>query len=236
MSNYYGSNGYPVPTGTILPMVVTAPNQIPESFLYCDGTQYEKKAYYQLYAVIGDSYNVGGETAGYFRVPNLVQFPYIGYGAPATNNDPTFPISKSIVTANLPPMVPADFTVSACDVTITTPSLYPRTGGVTSSDGGGAKVVKSDSSDVTGFDPIVATGGSFVSYVPPVAPVPAEGVFTGDDIFVGGYRLVHCIKARQQPYFPQSALPPLLGQFPDPQYLYQDCDLLSGTIVFPNAV
>lgn len=37
----------------------------------CDGSVYNSSAYPALYAVTGTKYNIGGETAGQFRVPDL---------------------------------------------------------------------------------------------------------------------------------------------------------------------
>ena len=43
----------------------------PTGWLICDGDQYPQASYASLYAIIGNTYNTGGETAGYFRVPNI---------------------------------------------------------------------------------------------------------------------------------------------------------------------
>jgi len=51
----------------------------PSGFLLCDGTQYPQATYPNLYAVIGASFNTGGETAGYFRVPDRRGRVGVGY-------------------------------------------------------------------------------------------------------------------------------------------------------------
>lgn len=43
---------------------------VPPGWLECDGAQYLIAAYPDLYAFIGTLYNLGNETAGYFRVPD----------------------------------------------------------------------------------------------------------------------------------------------------------------------
>lgn len=63
-----------VKIGTIIPWSnrTTTP---PIGWLKCDGSQYPgptvSELYWQLYQEIGTKYNTGGETSGYFRVPNL---------------------------------------------------------------------------------------------------------------------------------------------------------------------
>ena len=91
MSNSYGYNGYPIPTGAILPFVASATNRIPDSFLYCNGGEYNPLLYPELFAVLGTSFNTGGETAGFFRVPDLVTNPYIKPGA--LNPVPSGPVT-----------------------------------------------------------------------------------------------------------------------------------------------
>lgn len=46
-------------------------NQIvPDGWFLCDGTEYDSALYPELFAAIGTAYNTGGETLGFFRVPN----------------------------------------------------------------------------------------------------------------------------------------------------------------------
>lgn len=58
-----------VPAGAVMPFaMLTAPT----GWLECDGTEYSQTGdYANLYAAIGDAYNIGTETAGYFRLPDL---------------------------------------------------------------------------------------------------------------------------------------------------------------------
>ena len=43
---------------------------LPEGTRWCDGAEYNPALYPALYAAIGAAYNTGGETAGWFRVPD----------------------------------------------------------------------------------------------------------------------------------------------------------------------
>ena len=60
--------GTGVPIGTLLPF---AGASAPPDWLLCDGDEYSQTTYSDLYAVVSSAYNTGGETAGYFRVPDL---------------------------------------------------------------------------------------------------------------------------------------------------------------------
>lgn len=57
----------------------------PDGWLLCDGSEYDysDERYSQLYAVIGSTYNTGGETAGHYRVPDLQGRVAMGSGAGA---------------------------------------------------------------------------------------------------------------------------------------------------------
>jgi hypothetical protein len=41
-----------------------------KNYFLCDGSEYSETTYDQLFAACGTQYNTGGETAGFFRVPN----------------------------------------------------------------------------------------------------------------------------------------------------------------------
>lgn len=57
------------PVGTVNPYAGAA---APSNWVLCDGSQYPQTGTYAaLYAVVGTTYNTGGETSGYFRVPDL---------------------------------------------------------------------------------------------------------------------------------------------------------------------
>ena len=58
-------------TGVVVPYYGGAE---PSGWVWCDGGLYDStdSAYSALYAVVGSSYNVGGEASGFFRVPNLI--------------------------------------------------------------------------------------------------------------------------------------------------------------------
>jgi len=48
-----------------------AGSSAPGGWLLCDGNEYSQSEYNTLFSVLGSTYNTGGETTGYFRVPDL---------------------------------------------------------------------------------------------------------------------------------------------------------------------
>lgn len=75
------------PSGTLNPFAGTA---TPDGWLLCDGAEYAEVTYPRLFASIGENYNTGGETADYFRVPDMrgrVPVGVDGAGARMTEND-----------------------------------------------------------------------------------------------------------------------------------------------------
>lgn len=58
----------------------------PTGYLLCNGGEYSQTDYSALYAAIGTTFNIGGETAGYFRVPDLQQRFPIGKAASGTGS------------------------------------------------------------------------------------------------------------------------------------------------------
>ena len=75
-----GLNGFPIPIGTILmwgnnsakPQLVSDLEET-AGFLVCDGREFAKSDYPELYATLGDVYNAypSAPAAGNFRIPNL---------------------------------------------------------------------------------------------------------------------------------------------------------------------
>jgi len=57
-----------VPTGTVSAFAGSA---APTGYVLCDGSEYDQTAQAALFAVVGSTYNTGGETANHFRVPDL---------------------------------------------------------------------------------------------------------------------------------------------------------------------
>lgn len=57
-----------IPTGSVFPF---AGSVAPASYKLCDGSQYDPALEPALFAVIGTTYNTGGETPGWFRTPDL---------------------------------------------------------------------------------------------------------------------------------------------------------------------
>lgn len=60
-----------VPTGAITQYAGSSQSPAPTGFLFCDGSVQNQTTYAALYAVVGATYNTGGEGAGNFRLPNL---------------------------------------------------------------------------------------------------------------------------------------------------------------------
>lgn len=71
------------PAGTI---AAWAGASAPTGWLLCDGTEYPQAVYVGLYDVCSTTYNTGGETAGYFRVPDLRQRFVLGKAAAGTGS------------------------------------------------------------------------------------------------------------------------------------------------------
>jgi microcystin-dependent protein len=59
----------------------------PADFLMCDGTEYSQVTYSDLFDIIGTTYNTGGETPGYFRVPNIQGRVVVGLDGAQTEFD-----------------------------------------------------------------------------------------------------------------------------------------------------
>jgi hypothetical protein len=76
----------PVPTGLILPYAANAPIALPSGYLECDGSTVSQGTYANLFAVIGTTYNIGGEGPSDFRLPDLRGYFIRGFG---TNSDTT---------------------------------------------------------------------------------------------------------------------------------------------------
>ena len=231
MSNYYGFNGYPIPTGAILPFVASASNQIPDSFLYCNGGEYNPALYPELFAVIGNQFNTGGETAGFFRVPDLVTNPYTGAGAlnPVPPPAVTFTEDILLTTNELPNLITTDFGSVINFDPATTPSLYEHNNAnnIFGDNGSITTFTKANSTTRTTFS-VTLTGGTDPSYTPPVAPVPCVCNVSLGEVTPIGYLFIHIIKADQVLVSPQVLLPPLVQQYPAPQYLNSDMAWLKG--------
>jgi microcystin-dependent protein len=56
------------PTGAIF---MWPTGSAPGGYLLCDGASYQQNTYQNLFSIIGTAYNLGGDPAGTFRVPNL---------------------------------------------------------------------------------------------------------------------------------------------------------------------
>ena len=66
---------YYVPTGSII-LWAGLSGSVPSGWLLCDGSEFDPTTYPTLAGLITTTYNTGGETPGYIRVPNLsTRFP-----------------------------------------------------------------------------------------------------------------------------------------------------------------
>lgn len=70
-----------IPTGQV---TAFAGSTAPGGWLLCDGTDYASIDYPSLHGVIGTTYNIGGEAAGRFRVPDLGRRIPMGKGSSDT--------------------------------------------------------------------------------------------------------------------------------------------------------
>lgn len=77
-----GPQGSPgiAPVGVVLPWAGLDSLPPPTGWLFCDGSVYTSVAYPSLILTIGTSFNIGGEVAGEFRVPNMEERIPVGYG------------------------------------------------------------------------------------------------------------------------------------------------------------
>jgi len=73
--NFTGPSPETLPAGTIAMWVKATP---PTGWFICDGAQYNKTTYAQLFTNVGDAYELGTETAGNSRLPNMVDRFVIG--------------------------------------------------------------------------------------------------------------------------------------------------------------
>jgi microcystin-dependent protein len=231
MSNYYGFNGYPIPTGAILPFVAGTTARIPDSYLYCNGGEYNPLLYPELFAVLGTQFNTGGETAGFFRVPDLVTNPYTNPGAfnPVPPPAVVFTEDVLLTTNELPSLITTDFTAGINFDPATTPSLYEHNNAnnIFGDNGSITTFTKANSSTRTTFA-VAITGGTDPSYTPPAPVVPCVANVSLGEVTPIGYLFIHIIKAFQIQVQPQELLPPLVEQYPAPQYLNKNMAWLSG--------
>jgi microcystin-dependent protein len=73
--NFTGPSPETLPAGTIAMWVKATP---PTGWFICDGAQYNKTTYAQLFTNVGNAYELGTETAGNSRLPNMVDRFVIG--------------------------------------------------------------------------------------------------------------------------------------------------------------
>lgn len=73
--SFTGQSAETLPAGTIAMWVTATP---PTGWFICDGAQYNKTTYAQLFSNVGNAYELGTETAGNSRLPNMVDRFVIG--------------------------------------------------------------------------------------------------------------------------------------------------------------
>lgn len=73
--NVTGPSPETLPAGTIAMWVKATP---PTGWFICDGAQYNKTTYAELFSNVGNAYELGTETAGNSRLPNMVDRFVIG--------------------------------------------------------------------------------------------------------------------------------------------------------------
>lgn len=71
-----------VPTAAVMPY---CGDSAPTGFLLCNGQEVSESTYSTLFGVIGTAFNTGGETSGFFRVPDLGGRVIAGRESSATN-------------------------------------------------------------------------------------------------------------------------------------------------------
>jgi len=72
VNNSLGYNGFPLPVGTILPSVLSNPDDdIPSAWLYCGGQELAKAEYPELYQAIGNNFNLSTTASDKFCLPDL---------------------------------------------------------------------------------------------------------------------------------------------------------------------
>jgi microcystin-dependent protein len=85
------------PIGSVV--MWTSASSPPTNWRFCNGTQLSQTTYSELFALIGTTYNTGGETAGNFRVPNLGNRFVVGtgpsYGLNATGGAATVALQEA---------------------------------------------------------------------------------------------------------------------------------------------
>ena len=74
----------------------------PTNWRFCNGTQLSQTTYSELFALIGTTYNTGGETAGNFRVPDLRNRFVVGTGPSYGLNDTGGAATVALQVAQLP--------------------------------------------------------------------------------------------------------------------------------------
>ena len=75
----------------------------PTNWRICNGIQLSQATYADLYAIIGNTYNTGGETVGNFRIPDLTDRFVVGTGPAYALNATGGQATVSLQVANLPP-------------------------------------------------------------------------------------------------------------------------------------
>jgi microcystin-dependent protein len=182
---------YPMPLGVVLPFLNST---IPNKFLLCDGSTYNKSEYPFLSDVLAGIY---GDTADTFNLPNLVSKFISGTSAntdTTTGSSGSGSYSVTLAEPNIPALLLSSSgfsAVSTCDYSVIT-----VTGNITCKNEGGTAGGS--------LIPYQSTGYASPNYTIGIAGItptkfvgnatPVTGAYTGG-AFPANYQLVYIIKA-----------------------------------------
>ena len=205
VGNLSGYNSFPIPTGAILPFAGVAPSTVPMGFHLCDGSLYSASVFSELFRVVGTVYNVGGEPAGQFRIPNLTTTSQYIEGSSIAGAGVVNPAdvvisgggSFQLTTANLPNLSSANFDnqLGSWNVSANT-NAYPlfESGNATNSVASGANsdnLIKSDSSDSTQASLVLTNADAIFTGVGDATVTPT---FTTTSVNPPAFQLAYIIK------------------------------------------
>lgn len=172
-----GFKGLPVPIGTVL---YHGGNEIPYSFLICNGVSLSRAEYPALFSVLGDGF--GAVDADHFNLPDLITYPYLQGGDaynPVPNNETiSFPPSL-IEPATIPSLAQAHFAFQSWSVSANINGGYWFNNGQTSQavQLTSRNAVKANSSDVNTYSGAVSGGtiGYTNNAQTPIDPIENAG-------------------------------------------------------------
>lgn len=203
VGNLSGYNSFPIPTGAVLPFAGVAPSSVPMGFHLCDGSLFSASVYSELFKVVGTAYNVGGEAAGQFRIPNLTTTSQYIEGSSIAGAGVVNPADVvitgggtfTLTTANLPNLSSANFDnqLSSWQLTAqltTTANIWGSNDG--SCDAGSSyTIIKADSSPNTAASLLLTSADAIFSGV---SNSPVTPTFTTTSVNPPAFQLAYIIK------------------------------------------